>query len=353
MTSVAVIIAMQAHAQSIAPADAATQELLRQQERERALRRQLEQTPDARLDRRAMPDLGYLPVGETPCFDISRIVLEGDPSAEFQWALMAADFVDGAIDVATGRCLGAGGINLAMKRIQNAIVERGFVTTRVLAAPQDLNSGTLTLTLIPGRIRNIRFTDDSDDRATHWNAMPASEGDILNLRDIEQALENFKRAPTAEADIQITPAEGPDARPGDSDLVISWKQSFPFRLSISADDSGSKATGKYQGAVTLSYDHMLTLNDLFYASVNHDLGGGESGRRGTRGHTVHYSIPFGYWLLGFTTSEYDYHQSVAGANQTYLYSGESRNSDIRLSRLLYRDAVRKTTVSLRGWQRTS
>lgn len=237
--------------------------------------------------------------------------------------------------------------------MQNAIVQRGFVTTRVLAEPQDLSSGTLTLTLIPGRIRNIRFAADSDHRATHWNAMPAQPGDLLNLRDIEQALENFKRAPTADADIQIMPAGGSDARPGDSDLVISWKQSLPFRLSVSADDSGSKATGKYQGAVTLSYDHMLTLNDLFYVSVNHDLDSGDSDRRGTRGHAVHYSIPFGYWLLGFTTSEYDYHQSVAGINQTYIYSGESRNSDIRLSRLIYRDAVRKTTVSLRSWQRAS
>lgn len=68
---------------------------------------------------------------------------------------------------------------------------------------------------------------------------------------------------------------------------------------------------------------------------------------------MHYSLPFGYWLLGFTTSRNQYHQSVAGASQTYIYSGESRNSDIKLSRLIYRDAVRKTTLSLRGWTRTS
>ena len=61
----------------------------------------------------------------------------------------------------------------------------------------------------------------------------------------------------------------------------------------------------------------------------------------------------GYWLLGVTASESTYHQSVAGINQTYLYSGESQNSEIRLSRLIYRDAVRKTTLSLRGWTRAS
>lgn len=331
------------------------QELIRQQERERALRQQQEQTPSVRLER-PLPDEGLrrFPEKETPCFPIQHIALNGEAADRFQWILMSADVAyDGSSDPATGRCLGTSGISLIMKRIQNALIERGFVTTRVLAQPQDLNSGTLTLTLFPGRVHSIRFAGDDNLRATKWNAVPVRSGDILNLRDIEQALENFKRVPTADADIQITPAEGADVKPGDSDLVIAWKQGFPFRLSASLDDSGTKATGKYQGSFTLSYDHFLTLNDLFYASINHDLGGGQSGQRGTRGYTVHYSLPFGYWLLGFTGSSYNYHQEVAGTNQSYLYSGDSRSNEIKLSRVVYRDAVRKTTLFLSGWQRAS
>jgi hemolysin activation/secretion protein len=240
-----------------------------------------------------------------------------------------------------------------MKRVQNAIMARGYVTTRVLAAPQDLREGTLALTLIPGRMRAIRFTEGSGPRATMWNAMPAAPGGILNLRDIEQGLENFKRLPTADAGIQVAPAEGPDAKPGESDLLIAWKQGFPLRLNLSVDDSGSKYTGKYQGAATLSWDNWWLLNDLLYASFNHDIGHAYSGKKGTRGHTVHYEAPYGYWLLGLTASRYDYHQQVAGAYQTYTYSGTSENREIRLSRLFYRDAVRKAGAYVRGWQRTS
>ena len=43
---------------------------------------------------------------------------------------------------------------MVMARIQNAIIARGFVTTRILARPQDLKTGTLVLT-VPGRIRDI------------------------------------------------------------------------------------------------------------------------------------------------------------------------------------------------------
>jgi hemolysin activation/secretion protein len=346
--------ATHAWAQTVSPTDAANQEFLRQQERERLLRQQQEQSPDVRLQPvPSVVDSNRLPQDESPCFPIERILLEGEDAENFQWVLAAANKTEEDADVAIGSCLGTRGINLVMRRVQNAIVNRGYVTTRVVAEPQDLAPGTLKLTLIPGRIHSIRFAQGTDARATQWNAVPASPGDLLNLRDIEQALENFKRVPTAEADIQITPAEGPDAQPGDSDLVIQWKQGVPLRGSLSADDSGTKATGKYQGGATISFDHWLTLNDQGYVSFNHDLEGDGSNQYGTRGFTAYYSLPFGYWLLGFTTSSNRYYQTVAGVNQDYIYSGESQNSDIKLSRLVYRDAVRKITLSLGGWKRTS
>lgn len=345
------IAAWMTGAWSAAQAAGPEEELLRQQERERVLREQLESRPDVRLQATPVDEgVERLPAKESPCFAINDIRLIGEASEQFQWALRAANPKD---DPAIGRCLGGGGINLTMKRMQNAIIEAGYVTTRVLAEAQDLNSGVLVLTLVPGRIREIRFEEGTSSRANAWNAMPASPGDLLNLRDIEQALENFKRVPTAEADIKIAPARAADAKPGESDVVIAWSQRFPARVSLSVDNSGSKTTGKYQGNVSLSLDNLLSLNDLFYASVNHDLGGGESGHRGSDGSTLHYSLPFGYWQLGFTSSEYNYEQSVAGANQTYQYRGESRNNEVRLSRLLYRDAVRKTTAWGSLWTRSS
>jgi hemolysin activation/secretion protein len=330
-----------------APSDPFSQERLLQQERERVLRKQHEPSPDVRLEQPGSRLATRLPVEETPCFPIHRIELIGDSANRFQWSLKAAD---PDADPATGRCLGTAGINLTMKRIQDAIIGRGYVTSRVLAKPQDLKSGTLVLTLIPGRIHRIRFADGTSGRATQWNAVPASPGDLLNLRDIEQALENFKRVPTADADIRIMPAEGAGAQPGESDLVITWRQGTPLRLNISVDDAGNKATGRYQGTATLSYDNWWTLNDLFYVSYGNDLGGGG---HGTRNQTAHYSLPLGYWLLGFTASANNYYQSVAGASQTYRYSGKSQNDEIELARTVYRDASRKTTVSLAGWLETT
>ncbi|TAK91619.1 MAG: ShlB/FhaC/HecB family hemolysin secretion/activation protein [Aquabacterium sp.] len=336
--------------------DAAVQEQVRQQQRDEALRKQQQSSPDVRLPiagMQAAKDL--LPKSETPCFSIQRLELTGQDAERFQWALGAADRgAQQQDDSVAGRCLGAEGLNIAITRVQNAIIERGYVTTRVMAAPQNLAGGTLTLSVVPGRVHAIRLAPGvSVSRATLWNALPLKAGDILNLRDIEQGLENLERVPTVQADVQIVPAEGFDAKPGESDLVIQWVQSKVYRITASVDDAGSKTTGRYQGGLTLSYDHWWTLNDLFYVNFGHDLGGGDAGNRGTHSQALHYSVPFGYWQLAWNTSDSAYRQAVAGANQTYLYSGESSSSDLRLSRMIYRDAINKSSMYIGGWVRSS
>lgn len=340
-----------------APSSTPEQEQRRAEERERALRQRQEPTPDVQLLDNTLADSGRLPISESPCFTIKRLSLATTDRAGFSdserlAALTAADGPD-RTDPVVGRCLGTQGVGLAIKRVQNALIARGYVTTRVLAPPQDLGTGTLSLTLIPGRIRDIQLAEGSSARGSIATAFAVRPGDVLNLRDVEQALENLKRVPTADADIQIEEAMGVDAQPGQSDLVVSYRQTVPIRLSVFADDSGSKATGKYQGGMTLSYDNWWTLNDLFYASFNTDLGGGDPGRRGTRGRTVHYSVPWGYWLLATTVSSSRYFQTVAGATQDFVYRGTSRNAEVKLTRLIYRDASRKTSLSVKAFQRRS
>lgn len=352
-------------AEDINQAGTNAQEQIRQQERLRLLRQQQEIKPDAREATQKLKDAAtiindQIPETETPCFTIHRIELVGDAASEFQFALDTV--LTNALEInkpMLGRCLGAVGINAVMARVQHAIIAQGYVTTRVLASPQDLKSGVLQLTIVPGRLGSVRFTPDSSKRVSAWNSVPINAGDILNLRDIEQALENFKRVPTAEVDIQIEPSQtGLNeaqalSQPGLSDLVINYQQRFPLRVSLNLDDSGVDSTGKYQGGITLSGDNLLSLNDLFYVNYNHDLGGGDSGRRGNESHSAHYSVPFKHWLFSSNASHSTFHQTVAGTHQRYVFSGTSQQGDVKVTRLLYRNQINKTFISLKGFLRKS
>ena len=124
------------------PAAIAAQEQLRQQERERIQRQQQEVRPDVRLstsiassiDTQEGKDNEILPLDETPCFNIHSISLIGEASERFLWLLNHVDqTASGTEDVAIGRCIGTHGMNVILHRLQAALTQQGWVTTRVFA----------------------------------------------------------------------------------------------------------------------------------------------------------------------------------------------------------------------------
>lgn len=351
----AVFLAMISAATNAAELDVYNAEQqIRQQQRDQALEKQLQPVPTIQtgLEKQLQnkPQLQYLTShSEDVCFDIKKFVLQGAHAREFTFALRSV--TQGQHNI-IGRCIGVQGLNQALDLIQNSIISHGYITTRMLLPQQNISSGTIHLQLIAGKVDQIQFVEGTSRRAHTFNALPLKSGDLLNIRDIEQGLENFKRVPTVEADFKIQPS-AQKKEPGYSDLELAWQQSKPYRIHLGVDDAGSDSTGKYQGTATLSLDHLFTANDLFYGSYNHDLGGGESGKRGTDGFYLSYSIPMQYWMLNTSYSQSDYSQLVAGTGESYEYSGKSKLIGADLSRVIYRDSRRKTTASVGGWYRES
>ena len=250
------------------------QQQKQQAEQDAAILAQQTQSPHVRLEGEKEASRGF-PQNEAQCFPINQLVLtdyqaeEENSSAsslkliqpsQFSWALKS---VYAERDFALPACIGSEGINVLLRRIQNRLIDFGYVTTRVVVEPQDLRSGMLVLTVIPGKVGRIQLQDQSAipfaTRGTLWFAMPMAQGDILNIRNIEQGLENLKRVPSADANMELVPTDAV----GETDVVIAYKQSLPFHLTFGLDDSGSKATGRLQGSATFSWDNVLTLNDMF------------------------------------------------------------------------------------------
>ncbi|TDB57123.1 ShlB/FhaC/HecB family hemolysin secretion/activation protein [Photorhabdus khanii] len=317
------------------------QQLIHQQERQKALEAQLAPPPaNIRLSIPEKTTPSEFPV-DTPCFPITRVVLEGTENFPYWLPLMRL------AQKGENQCLGTQGINVLMTRIQNRLISHGYVTSRVLAPNQNLNSKTLKLVIIPGKIRHIRYTAESGSYIQRVTTFPPREGKLLDLRDIEQGLENLQRFSTVQANMEIVPGE----QPGESDIVLDWRQSRHWQLATYMDDSGSKSTGRYQGGLTLYLHNPLALSDLFYLSGGRDIHS-PSGR-GNKNYTIHYSLPVGYWMAGITASNYDYNQTVAGLHKDDKYSGESKNLNFQLSRVLHRNASQKTSLNGEIYRRTS
>ena len=112
---------------------------------------------------------------ETPCFHIDRFTLDVPASlpdaAKAQGAsALPMDrfaFAREWSNHYAGQCVGKQGIDVLIKGLSQAILSKGYVTTRVLVPEQDLSTGTLKLSLIPGMIRHVRFADEKrpEDRS--------------------------------------------------------------------------------------------------------------------------------------------------------------------------------------------
>jgi hemolysin activation/secretion protein len=229
---VAVSVCATAFAAPVPPVSNDDQNLRARQEDQQ--RRQRDRQKDVFLQKGRQASRDTSLPDETPSFPIKNLVLAGDSAARFPWA-------QAMLDAYAGRSIGAKGLALIVKRLTAAFIDCGYITTLVTVPEQDLSSGTVTLVLVPGRIGAFRFA--ADGVAGNWRtAFPVRPGDILNLRDLEQGLEQLKRVPSQDGvTMQIVPGE----KSGESDIVISLPAAKRWRQTTRIDDSGIAPTGKY------------------------------------------------------------------------------------------------------------
>ena len=307
---------------------------LHQQAQQRALQQRLApEPPTVHVEVPTAPALQQGFPQETPCFPIEHVTLAGLRALPSWLGLQRV------ANTAIGKCLGAQGINLLMRRLQNRLMDHGYVTTRVLAPAQDLTQQHLYLTIVQGKLSQLMTTAQSHQDISLCSAFPMQAGGLLDLRALEQGLENLQRLPTVQSSMEIVPTD----RPGESDIVVNWQQSRKWRLGLSLDDSGTRSTGRYQGGTTLYLDNPLSFSDSLYFYAGRSLlpGGG----KGTHNVTGQYSLPYGYWLASLTASYSDYSQTIAGANADYRYRGQSQQLAFQLGRVIHRGRHHKTRLT--------
>ncbi|BCQ28291.1 ShlB/FhaC/HecB family hemolysin secretion/activation protein (plasmid) [Caballeronia sp. NK8] len=335
-----VVVTLAAHAQQ-APtiadeAAAARANALQNQQ----VQQQREAAVQAPVVRSTVPTDGAFPTlpNQQPCFRVDAFALDvpatlPDVIREKSASALPLDrfaFAHAWLDHYRGQCVGREGVAILAKGVQQTVLSRGYVTTRVLVPEQDIASGTLAFALVPGVNRDVRFAEPAT-WASWRSAFPTRPGDVLNLHDLEQGIEQMKRPASQDADMQVEPT----GAPGESDVVISFKRAKAWTLVASVDNSGSRATGKLQGNLSLGLDNPLGLNDVLSLGANQDLYFDDKAL-GSHGFNGSYSVPWGFWtgsLFGYTST---YYQQIAGASQTFVSSGNAQTAGVKLTRGLRR-----------------
>ena len=285
------------------------------------------------------PTSADLPADESVRFHISQITIENQVE-RFR-------FLERIARPYAGKELSLSDINKLINAMNQSLMARGFSTSRIAIPEQNLSSGELRLVLLVGYINTVRFAEDSD--TLYWkNLFPFHEGDILNVRDIEQGIEQAKRLPSQDISVQLLPSEQPQR----TDVVLTVKRGKNFYGTISVDDSGLEDTGKLQWYTSIGIDQPFHKNDMLLIGMNLD-GAHDGYEKGTRGHNISYTYPYGRHTFSFSYQRSKYHQTVESIPYNFISAGDSNISTLSWDYVLHRSAAMKTSMDIRLRKRNS
>ncbi|MEN4584599.1 ShlB/FhaC/HecB family hemolysin secretion/activation protein [Pantoea agglomerans] len=266
-----------------------------------------------------------------PCFEINQISLQ-------QASLITPDTQKRLVAPYINQCLSLDRINQLVRAISEWYVQRGYITSRAFLTEQNLSHGTLNITVLEGKLEAIHLQGAS---ARQLNmAFPTRAGRILNLRDIEQGMEQINRLRTTPVQIEIIPS----SQPGYSIVNLTSTPEFPLTLGLNMDNSGQRSTGIGQLSASLVGNDLLGVADRWFVS------GGRSSAfsdwRDAQNFQAGVSVPYGYGLLDYSYSWSNYHSRFNANSFDWYSNGDNISNRLSGSWVLFRNGQIKTGVQL-------
>ena len=328
LAGVTLLVSGAALAAPLSPADRNTIQQQQQQLLDENQRQREELERSAIVPRPVTPDDASTPQG--PCFVIRRIELSGatllSPSAKYR---LTAPWINQCLDMAR------------LTRLTDAVsdwyISRGYITSHAFLTEQDLSGGVLHLAVLEGKLQHIRLEGVPD--RTLKMTFPGLEEKILNLRDIEQGMEQLNRVRQRPVEIEILPGD----RQGYSVVNLTATPEFPLSGSVSFDNSGQKSTGTGQLTGALYGNNLLGLADKWFISGGRSSDFSNS--KDAQNFAAGVSIPYGYGLLDYSYSWSNYLSTIDNNGYLWRSTGDTETHRLTGSWVLFRNGDIKTGVS--------
>ncbi|MBD0685028.1 ShlB family hemolysin secretion/activation protein [Pseudomonas sp. PSB18] len=294
-------------------------------------RRRLEELKDL-PGQEAKPTQPTAPA-DTRCFPIQTIELKGADS-------LSARERERLLKPYIGQCLGVPQLNELLKVITDHYIEKGLVTSRAYLPQQDLSSGHLQVLVVEGRLEGLKGAENSQlSKRELAMAFPGKTGELVNLREIEQMVDQLNRLPSNQAQMELTPGQNV----GGSEVLVKNTPQKPWRAGLSRSNDGQRSTGEQQWGTSFEWDSPLGLADQLMLRGGHDAMSDH--QHTSRNAMLYYNLPFGWWNVSYTYSQSEYRSQIAANGFNFKQSGDSQNHQLRVERVIHRDALSKTSLN--------
>ncbi|MEJ2895324.1 ShlB/FhaC/HecB family hemolysin secretion/activation protein [Bordetella avium] len=252
--------------------------------------------------------------------------------------------VDTLVKSYLNRPLNNRGVFEVVRSLSAKLYEQGYVTSNIALDNPAVVDGRLKLRVNWGRIKGWRINGKPlegwrESAMVGW-AMPNWRNAILNIRDMDQAIENLNNG-FKQVTVTVAPAEDY----GYSYLDLTVVRNDWLRFSLGRDNSGQDSSGlgrdKYN--LSVSAGDLLGINDTLtmLTSQRHYS---DAANYGEKSYDMAWRVPLGYTRFDVQAGFSNYKSLLKGPGYSYPSTGNSRKLSVRLTRTLYRDATSQFSV---------
>ncbi len=284
--------------------------------------------------------------GEHPCFAVQQVQLTVDDGAPASARALAGPVQ--RIGAFEGACLGVLGIEALRANLQARLRAQGFITSRLEVPPQDLGRGQLHYRLVPGLVEALLFEAGPGSTTPAASALAQHRGEILDLRALEQTLENLGRLPSQSARFLIEPGQAE----GTSRVRIVPLGGERWRAGLGVENSDGRDYGPWQVSLQASLDAPLALSDqlgLSLAQARRDDGAG--GRPTQTTAYVYWSVPLGRHALTLSLARAEFERFIAGGVGRFAESGRDDTARARWQWTAWRSGSARLQLWVAGSER--
>ena len=272
--------------------------------------------------------------------------------------------------------LGSTDISNILVELTNRLIEKGYVTsTASLSENNNLNSETLNLKIISGKIEKIILNeDDSLDKLKKYFLVSTKEEKVLNVRDLDTTTENFNYLEANNMNMEIIPSD----KENYSIIKLKNEMKDKFTISLLSNNYGEdNQNGIWRGGTSINIDSPLGIGDRVYFSymtvhkkkadrswkrTTESLKPGEILPIGPKGYdpakdTLPYKRELDLYNFRYTMKFRDYTLSLGSSRSenissfytpTTIYDMETMSSSfsVNLDKILWRNQKSKLNLGL-------
>jgi hemolysin activation/secretion protein len=195
-----------------------------------------------------------------PRFDIKSYQVDGN-------TLLAADDLDFILAPFTGTGRDFGTVQEALDALEQAYRDEGFSMVSVALPEQELAGGVVRLKVNENRVGKIAIEGNRYfDQANIRRSLPGlNQGQTPNLDAVSRSLRIANENPAKKVNLQLQNSD----KVNEIDANIAVKDDSPWKIGITADNTGDKQTGNSRLGVLLQHanlfnrDHLLTLQNIW------------------------------------------------------------------------------------------